>query len=228
MQQKIRVLVADDHEVVRAGVRTVLASDDNVEVVGEAADGGQAVEMARRTRPDVILMDVKMPLMSGYEATAFIKKEMPHTQVLMLTATHDVDAISRSFDVGANGFLVKDVLPEELIIAVKSVGLGERILSATAQRSVEDADRQNGAVVDGLPLTKRERQIVALVSSGFTSQQIAEHLDISRRTVETHRARIMAKLGVNNAAGLVRLSMAGAPSTPGAPVANTQLHANES
>lgn len=224
MQHKIRVLVADDHEVVRAGVRTVLATDENVEVVGEAADGGQAVEMARRTRPDVILMDVKMPLMSGYEATAFIKKEMPLTQVLMLTSTHDVEAISRSFDVGANGFLVKDVLPEELIIAVKSVGLGERILSATAQRSVEDADRHNGAVVDGLPLTKRERQVVALVSSGFTSQQIAEHLDISRRTVETHRARIMAKLGVNNAAGLVRLSLTTAPA---AAAENTQPHANE-
>ncbi|MFN6135660.1 MAG: response regulator transcription factor, partial [Bacteroidota bacterium] len=158
------------------------------------------------------------------EATAFIKKEMPHTQVLMLTSTHDVDAISRSFDVGANGFLVKDVLPEELIIAVKSVGLGERVLSATAQRSVEDADRHNGAVVDGLPLTKRERQIVALVSSGFTSQQIAEHLDISRRTVETHRARIMAKLGVNNAAGLVRLSLT---TTPTSAAVNTQPHANE-
>ncbi|MBU3699541.1 MAG: response regulator transcription factor [Candidatus Kapabacteria bacterium] len=214
MLQKIRVLIADDHELVRAGVRTVLMAEDGLDVVGEAADGGQAVEMARRTRPDVILMDVRMPLMSGHEATAFIKREMPTTHILMLTAASDVESIVRSFDVGANGYLVKDVLPEELVMAVKSIGVGERILSATAQRSVEEANGSGAATTDGLPLTKRERQVVALVSSGFTSQQIAEHLEISRRTVETHRARIMAKLGVNNAAGLVRLSMTNTPAAP--------------
>lgn len=211
MHQKIRVLVADDHELVRAGVRTLLSTDEHVDVVGEAADGGQAVEMARRTRPDVVLMDVRMPLMSGYEATAFIKREMPQTSIIMLTASSNVEAIARSFEAGANGYLVKDVLPEELVMAVRSAGLGERILSGSAIRSLEEANKQSTAVADGLPLTKRERQVVALVTSGFTSQQIAEHLSISRRTVETHRARIMAKLGVNNAAGLVRLSMASTP-----------------
>ena len=223
MPQKIRVLIADDHEVVRAGVRTVLLSEDGLDVVGEAADGGQAVEMARRTQPDVILMDVRMPLMSGFEATAFIKKEMPRTQILMLTAASDVESIARSFEVGANGYLVKDVLPEELIMAIKSTGLEERVLSASAQRALEDAERSGPVAGDGLPLTKRERQVVALVSSGFTSQQIAEHLDISRRTVETHRARIMAKLGVSNAAGLVRLSITNTPNGQ----ATTKQHATD-
>jgi DNA-binding NarL/FixJ family response regulator len=215
MPQKIRVLIADDHEVVRAGVRTVLLSEDGLDVVGEAADGGQAVEMARRTQPDVILMDVRMPLMSGHEAAAFIKREMPTTQIIMLTSASDVESIVRSFEVGANGYLVKDVLPEELIMAVKSTGLEERVLSASAQRALEDAERSGPVVGDGLPLTKRERQVVALVTSGFTSQQIAEHLEISRRTVETHRARIMAKLGVSNAAGLVRLSITNTPNGQG-------------
>ena len=213
MHPKIRVLLVDDHEIARIGVRTMLSADNDIDVVGEAADGGQAVEMARRTRPDVVLMDIRMPLMSGYEAVAFIKRELPQTSVLMLTSACAEDAISKSFEVGANGYLVKDVLPEELVMAVRSVGLGERVLSGTAQRAIDEARKPKPVEHDALPLTKRERQIVTMVTSGFTSQQIAEHLSISRRTVETHRARIMAKLGVNNAAGLVRLSLTTSTST---------------
>lgn len=207
MHPKIRVLLVDDHEIARIGVRTMLSTDTDIDVVGEAADGGQAVEMARRTRPDVVLMDIRMPLMSGYEAVAFIKRELPQTSVLMLTSASAEDTIGKSFEVGADGYLVKDVLPEELVMAVRSVGLGERVLSSTAQRVLDEARKPRPVENDALPLTKRERQIVTMVTSGFTSQQIAEHLSISRRTVETHRARIMAKLGVNNAAGLVRLSL---------------------
>lgn len=207
MHPSIRVLLVDDHELVRTGVRTLLSSEADIDIVAEAADGGQAVELARRTRPDVVLMDIKMPLMSGYEAVAFIKRELPQTSVMMLATSGEEEIIRKALDAGADGYLVKDVLPEELIMAVRSVGLGERILSGTAQRALEMAKKPVSAGGDGLPLTKRERQIVTMVTSGFTSQQIADHLAISRRTVETHRARIMAKLGVNNAAGLVRLSL---------------------
>jgi two-component system nitrate/nitrite response regulator NarL len=221
MLPKIRVLLVDDHELVRAGVRTLLTSEEDIDVVSEAADGGQAVEMARRTRPDVVLMDIRMPLMSGYEAVAFIKRELPTTSVLMLTSAADEDSIRKSLEIGADGYLVKDVLPEELTMAVRSVRLGERVLSGTAQRVVDNHASTRGPDHDGLPLTKRERQIVSMVTSGFTSQQIADHLEISRRTVETHRARIMAKLGVNNAAGLVRLSLTNTPSASNTP--NSQL-----
>lgn len=222
MHPKIRVLLVDDHELVRAGIRTLLSTDEEIEVVSEAADGGQAVELARRTRPDVVLMDIRMPLMSGYEAVAFIKRELPATSVLMLTGAADEESIRKSLEVGADGYLVKDVLPEELVMAVRSVRLGERVLSGTAQRVMErHAVQMTSANNDGLPLTKRERQIVTMVISGFTSQQIADYLEISRRTVETHRGRVMAKLGVNNAAGLVRLSLTNPPTaqnTPSSPV----------
>ncbi len=211
MLPKIRVLLVDDHELVRAGVRTLLTTEEDIEVVSEAADGGQAVEMARRTRPDVVLMDIRMPLMSGYEAVAFIKREVPTTSILMLTSVVDVESIRKSIEVGADGYLVKDVLPEELMMAIRSVRLGERVFSATARSVVDHEASTRVPENDGLPLTKRERQIVTMVTSGCTSQQIAEYLEISRRTVETHRARIMAKLGVNNAAGLVRLSLTNAP-----------------
>ncbi|MFM8771351.1 MAG: response regulator [Candidatus Kapaibacterium sp.] len=211
MHPSIRVLLVDDHELVRTGVRTLLSSEADIDIVAEAADGGQAVELARRTRPDVVLMDIKMPLMSGYEAVAFIKRELPQTSVMMLATSGEEEVIRKALDVGADGYLVKDVLPEELIMAVRSVGLGERVLSGTAQRALEMAKKPVSGGGDGLPLTKRERQIVTMVTSGFTSQQIADHLSISRRTVETHRARIMGKLGVNNAAGLVRLSLTNSP-----------------
>lgn len=211
MHPNIRVLLVDDHELVRTGVRTLLSSEAGIDIVAEAADGGQAVELARRTRPDVVLMDIKMPLMSGYEAVAFIKRELPQTSVMMLATSGEEEVIRKALDAGADGYLVKDVMPEELIMAVRSVGLGERILSGTAQRALEMVKKQMPGGGDGLPLTKRERQIVTMVTSGFTSQQIADHLAISRRTVETHRARIMSKLGVNNAAGLVRLSLTISP-----------------
>lgn len=217
MHPSIRVLLVDDHELVRTGVRTLLSSEADIDIVAEAADGGQAVELARRTRPDVVLMDIKMPLMSGYEAVAFIKRELPQTSVMMLATSGEEEVIRKAFDAGADGYLVKDVLPEELIMAVRSVGLGERILSGTAQRALEMGTKPVSAGGDGLPLTKRERQIVTMVTSGFTSQQIADHLAISRRTVETHRARIMAKLGVNNAAGLVRLSLTNPSATQKSP-----------
>lgn len=221
MLPKIRVLLVDDHELVRAGVRTLLTTEEDIEVVSEASDGGQAVEMARRTRPDVVLMDIRMPLMSGYEAVAFIKRELPTTSVLMLSSAVDEDSIRKSLEIGADGYLVKDVLPEELTMAVRSVRLGERVLSGTARRVMDHQASRRAPENDGLPLTKRERQIVTMVTSGCTSQQIADHLEISRRTVETHRARIMAKLGVSNAAGLVRLSLTNAPSVQNNP--NSQL-----
>jgi DNA-binding NarL/FixJ family response regulator len=210
MRLPITVLIADDHEVSRIGIRHMLSKDPDVQVVGEAADGGQAVQIAHEIRPHVILMDVRMPLMSGIEALKRIKRDNTTTSVIMLSAASETSVIRSSLENGADGYLTKDVTSDELTHAVRSVAIGERILSATVRRTLDHG--QPDAIPTVVPqfdttLTRREVEIVSHVAAGLTSHEIAERLGISRRTVETHRARIMTKLGVNNAAGLVRLAL---------------------
>jgi two-component system nitrate/nitrite response regulator NarL len=188
----------------------MLSKDPDVVVVGEAADGGQAVQIAHEIRPQVVLMDVRMPLMSGIDALKHIKRDNSAASVIMLSAALDRSVIHSSFEHGASGYLTKDVTSDELTHAVRSVGTGERILNATVRRTLEQGSAvpttQSQTTLD-TALTRREMEIVSHVAAGLTSHEIAERLGISRRTVETHRARIMTKLGVNNAAGLVRLAL---------------------
>lgn len=210
MRAPITVLIADDHEVSRIGIRHMLSKDSDVEIIGEAGDGGQAVQIAHEIRPQVVLMDVRMPLMSGIDALRRIKRSNSTTSVIMLSASSDTSVIKSSLENGADGYLTKDVTADELMHAVRSVASGERILSATVRRTLDQsqpADLTPVQTVTDSSLTKREKEIVSHVAAGRTSQEIADQLGISRRTVETHRARIMTKLGVNNAAGLVRLAL---------------------
>jgi len=210
MRPPITVLVADDHELSRLGIRLMLSKDSDLQVVGEAADGGQAIQIAHEIRPQVVLMDVRMPLMSGIDALKRIKRDSATTSVIMLSAASDTGIIRSALENGADGYLTKDVSSDELTHAVRSVASGERILSATVRRTLEHSQPEELPTIASRldsTLTKRELEIVSHVAAGHTSHEIAERLGISRRTVETHRARIMTKLGVNNAAGLVRLAL---------------------
>ena len=206
----IRVLLADDQTLVRAGFRMVLENDPRIEVVGEAADGQKAVQEAQRLRPDVVLMDIRMPIMDGVEATRRVVNlaELGHTSVVMLT-TYELDEyITDALQAGASGFLLKDVEPEELRHAVHVVADGKALLSPQvtrrlltrlqAQPSLRPQDRERLEI-----LTDREREIVVLVASGKSNDEIATELFISPATAKTHVNRAMGKLQARDRAQLV-------------------------
>lgn len=203
----IRVLIADDHEITRIGVRRLLSIAPDIEVIAEATSGQQTIELSRTLKPTVILVDVVMPGISGIEAVQRIKGESPDTYVVMLSSSEDKQSIERAMYAGADGYLSKEVGSQELIAAIRTVILGDRVFSRSILSLLEG---KSEPIVDDQPpvsLTRREEEIVVLVAKGLTSQQIAQRLFISPRTVETHRARIMDKLGVNNSAGLVRFAL---------------------
>lgn len=208
MKSPITVIIADDHEISRIGIRRLLSIAPDINVIGEAVDGASALKLARKKRPNVVLLDVLMPNISGIEAAQRIKGELKDVSVIMLSAAEDSKAIERAMYAGADGYLSKEVTSEELVAAIRTVILGERVFSRSILNLLEGkAKEQRGADAPPMILTKREEGIVTLVAQGLTSQAIAKKLFISPRTVETHRARIMDKLGVNNAAGLVRFAL---------------------
>ncbi len=207
MKAPIRVIIADDHEISRIGIRRLLSIAPDIDIIGEAADGSQALEVARTKKPDVVLLDVLMPNVSGIEAAQRIKAELKDTSVIMLSAAEDEKSIERAMFAGADGYLSKEVTSEELITAIRTVVLGERVFSRSILNLLEGKTQEQKVEEPPVSLTKREEEIVTLVAKGLTSQEIAKKLFISPRTVETHRARIMDKLGVNNAAGLVRFAL---------------------
>jgi DNA-binding NarL/FixJ family response regulator len=209
----IRVLVADDQTLVRAGLRTLLESDDDLQVVGEAADGAEAVDLARSARPDVVLMDIRMPVLDGLEATRRIVADelLAGVRVLVLT-TFDLDEnVYEALRAGASGFLAKDVDPAELRHAVRVVARGDALLSPGVTRRLiaEFAARPTNQppAAHGLEvLTDREREVLALVGEGLGNDDIAARLYMSPATAKTHVSRIMTKLAVHDRAQLVVLA----------------------
>jgi DNA-binding NarL/FixJ family response regulator len=209
----IRVLVADDQTLVRAGLRTLLESDDDLQVVGEAADGAEAVDLARSARPDVVLMDIRMPVLDGLEATRRIVADelLAGVRVLVLT-TFDLDEnVYEALRAGASGFLAKDVDPAELRHAVRVVARGDALLSPGVTRRLiaEFAARptnQPPAAHRLEVLTDREREVLALVGEGLGNDDIAARLYMSPATAKTHVSRIMTKLAVHDRAQLVVLA----------------------
>ncbi|MBK6291899.1 MAG: response regulator transcription factor [Ignavibacteria bacterium] len=203
----IKVIIADDHEISRIGIRRLLSIAPDIDIIGEAVDGAHALEISRLKKPDVVLLDVLMPNVSGIEAAQRIKAEMKEISVIMLSAAEDEKSIERAMYAGADGYLSKEVTSEELVAAIRTVILGERVFSRSILNLLEGKVQDQKTNEPPVTLTKREEEIVTLVAKGLTSQDIAKKLFISPRTVETHRARIMDKLGVNNAAGLVRFAL---------------------
>ena len=194
----IRVLIADDHAVVRQGLRTFLELQDEIEVVGEAADGIEAVELVQRTKPDVALLDLIMPRLGGLEAIRRIREVAPATRVLVLTSFADDDTVLPAVRAGAAGYLLKDVQPPELVGAIRTVHAGEALLApAVATMLVEQlaAEDGDGAAERDDHLTPREREVLALLARGRANKVIARDLGVSERTVKTHVSNILGKLG---------------------------------
>ncbi len=211
--KKISVLIADDHALIRTGIATLLQHYDDFAVVGEATDGAEAVEMTGKLQPDVVLIDLAMPRVNGIEATRLIRERYPNTKVLVLTMHENDEYISQIFKAGASGYVLKDASRDELCRAIRAVAKGEKFFSArVSDIIVENFIKRKETPHDELssadiPLTKREKEILALVAEGLTNQQIADKLFISPRTVDTHRTNIMQKLDLHDVASLVRYAI---------------------
>ena len=208
----IRVALADDQALVRAGFRALLAAEDDIDVVGEASDGDEAVRVARRTGPDVVLMDIRMPGMDGLEATRIIcgDERLAGVRVVILTTFELDEYVFEALRIGASGFLVKDTDPAELVQAVRAVARGDALLSPGVTRRLvsefASRARRPAPVADLDLLTDREREVVALVGEGLSNDEIAERLIVSPATAKTHVSRAMIKLGTRDRAQLVVLA----------------------
>jgi two-component system response regulator NreC len=209
--QKIRVLVVDDHTIVRDGICALLALAGDIEVVGEAANGREALDMVRELTPDVVLMDIAMPVLSGVEATRRIHKDFPETRVVALTQFDDKDYVFPLIEAGACGFLSKAAASSELTSAIRYVHRGESFLSPSVAKLMIEDYQQGATLRDRCDpyeqLTDRERDVLKLVAEGYTTQEMADMLVISPKTVEGHKTSLMAKLDVHNRIDLVKYAL---------------------
>jgi NarL family two-component system response regulator LiaR len=197
--KSIRVLIVDDHAIVREGQRALIDTEPGMEVVGEAADGDQAVELARDLRPDVILLDLAMPRKGGIEAIGEIKEEDPQARILVLTSFAEDDKVYAAIKAGALGYLMKDASPQEILAAIGEVHHGEPSMSPSiAQKLMRELQRSSDLPRTEEPLTVREVEVLKLVAQGLPNQEIAETLVISERTVSTHVSNILSKLHLAN------------------------------
>ena len=208
--KKIKVVVADDHTILRQGIKALLDNQEEIEVVGEAKDGREAIKAIEELLPDVILMDIAMPGLNGLEATRRIKKKFPRTKVVVLTMHTNEEYIFQILNAGADGYLVKETAFQDLISAINSVHRGEAFMSPSISKKVmtDYIQRAQGEEKVGFDtLTTREREILQLVAEGNSNKKIAEVLFISPKTVETHRAHIMDKLNIHDRAGLIKYAI---------------------
>lgn len=208
---KIRVLICDDHTILREGIRLLLNAQTDIEVVGEASDGRDAVAQARALKPDVILMDIAMPSLNGLEATKQIHHDDPNARVLVLTMYESDEYVAQMLEAGATGYVLKKVAGSELVYAIRAVYHGEAFLyPSITKRLVEDYLRrvEMGQERTSLDiLTDREREILQLIAEGHTSKEIADMLSLSIRTVQNHRAHVMQKLGIHDRGDLIKYAI---------------------
>jgi two-component system response regulator NreC len=209
--KKIKVLIVDDHTLVREGIRALLALITNVEVVGEAADGREALEKVKELSPDVVLMDLAMPIMGGLEATRRIRREFPGTKVLALTQYDDSEYVIPIIEAGACGFVTKMVAFSELASAIQAAYSGESFLSPSAAAALVEECQQKSGIEGGKDpyqqLTDREREVLKLVVEGHTTGEIADMLVVSPKTVEGYKTSLMNKLNLHNKTDLIKFAI---------------------
>jgi DNA-binding NarL/FixJ family response regulator len=206
---KIRVLLADDHKLFRAGIRSLLQTLDDIEVVAEAGDGREALHLAAAHRPDVVLMDIMMPNLNGLDAAARIAHAYPHTRVIMLSMSADEDSVLKTLRAGAVGYLVKTADPAELELAIRAAMRGEKFLSSAVSEHVVSVclNRLDKEQTSLERLTRRQREVLQLVAESHTTKDIAKRLEISTKTAEAYRGELMRALDIHDIASLTRYAI---------------------
>jgi DNA-binding NarL/FixJ family response regulator len=211
--QKIRVVLADDHTVVRQGLRALLMSEEDMDIVGEAENGRQAIQLVKKLLPNVAVIDIAMPVLNGLEATRQITRSIPSTKVLILSSYSDHEYVQQLTEAGAAGYLVKQTAADDLLKAIREAHKGNAFFSPDIAKRLRDQSRE--AFVSGQPvrrradyLTTREAEVLQLIAEGRANKQIAVELCISIKTVEKHRQQVMNKLGIHDVAGLTRHAIA--------------------
>jgi len=202
----LRIVLAEDHTILREGLRALLSSDPNFEIIGEAPDGREAVRCVEKLEPDLLLMDLSMPRMSGMEAIREIKKRYPEIKIIALTVHKTEEYLLTTLQAGADGYVLKDATHEELVLAIHNVMSGKSYLSpGVSEKVIEgylEGKDSNQALSSWETLSQREREVLKLIAEGYKNKEIAEDLCISLKTVEKHRANLMKKLDLHNAAAL--------------------------
>jgi two-component system response regulator NreC len=211
MSQKVRIVIAEDHTILREGLKSLLSSNPGFEIVGEAGDGREAIRCAEKLKPDLILTDLSMPRMNGMEAIKEIKRESPATKVLVLTVHRAEEYILATFKAGADGYVLKDSTHSELVMAVKKVLNGRHYISPEISEKVIDGYLEGKKTLKPRTswetLTQREREILKLIAEGYKNKEIADDLCISVKTVEKHRANLMEKLDLHNVQALTAFAI---------------------
>ncbi|MBZ0183508.1 MAG: response regulator transcription factor [Melioribacteraceae bacterium] len=213
---KIKVFLADDHNLIRAGIKSLISELSGIEVIGEAEDGREAIDKIIELKPDIVLLDIKMKELNGLEVTARLNKEYPDVLIIILSMHSNEEYVVQALKAGASGYLLKDSLPSELEIAIKSVMKGKTYLSPTVSQKLvtdylkrvsdTDADTEKDLGVFDL-LTARQREVLQLIAEGNSTKEIADKLHVSIKTIETHRAQIMERLQIFNLQGLVKYAI---------------------
>jgi two-component system nitrate/nitrite response regulator NarL len=208
--KKIRLLLVDDHPIVREGIKSALSTKKNIAIVGEASTGEEAMVKARKLSPDVILMDINMPGMSGLETSRRLRKSVPDSKILALTMHENREYILEMSQLGARGYVFKDSSPSELLRAIETVHAGEFFFSPRASQQLLKAFLKGEPRTDtqaSVDLSQREKDVLQLITEGFKTKEIARRLGVTDRTVETYRRRLMTKLSVHSVAGLIKLAI---------------------
>jgi RNA polymerase sigma factor (sigma-70 family) len=210
MSQKIRILIVDDHTLLRDGIQSLLEEQEDIVIVGQAEDGREAVRLAHQLRPHVVLMDIAMPLLNGLEATRQIKREHPEINVLVLTMYDHEEYFRQMLEVGASGYIIKRAAASELVAAIRAVSQGEAVLSPVITRLLleeylhRDANKMES---DPDALSPREREVLQLIAEGKTSREIAEIMHLSVKTVQSHRTSLMQKLDLHDRGDLIKYAI---------------------